>query len=226
MSTGFMVAVYGPDGTVLNGTTVNNLPRLGLFQVGGRTDVTAPTAGTLTAVVWEATGTKGGVYYISGTRLNGGCGGSALTCSSTLDGQITTPASYVSYRIAATRGDTYQLRMGRTDTSGAFTVSADVYDPQGAWVKTVGPVSPSGHAAASGIVKFPSTGVYSVLVSGPADGSSGTFSITSTRVNRPCAESGFRNALIPCVTRLPRERARDLRLHSHLQRGSVDRGDD
>jgi len=95
-STGFYMAVYGPDGKVLNTVSTNRLPT---YSVIGRSDVVATADGPLTAVIWEATGVKGGVYFISGTRLNEGCGGPALTCSSALEGQLTTPMSFASYNV-------------------------------------------------------------------------------------------------------------------------------
>jgi YD repeat-containing protein len=185
-STGFYMAVYGADGTVINAVQTNRLP---VYPVAGRSDVTVPADGALTVVVWEATGLKGGVYYVGGTKLNGGCGGPALTCSSAIDGQLNTPLSFASYNVSAAAGDVYQFRVGRADISGSFTVAAEVYDAQGNRIGTVNAVSPGGHSAASAIVKFPASGAYSVLVSGPTDGSTGSFTIASTRINRPCTDT-------------------------------------
>ena len=78
--------------------------------------------------------------------------------------------------------------MGRSDTVGNFTPAAEVYDEHGVRVGLAPAVSASGHAVASAIVQMPATGVYSVLVSGPADGSAGTFTVATTLLNRPCSD--------------------------------------
>ncbi len=185
-STAFFMAVYGPDGTVRNTVNTNRLP---LYPLAGRSDVTATANGTLTVVIWENSGVKGGAYYVSGVRLNGGCGGPALTCSSALDAQLTTPLSFASYTVSAAAGDVYQFRVGRADTAGTFTAAAEIYDAQGNRAGLVGPASPNGHAASSSVVRFAAGGSYSVLVSGSADGSAGMFTIASTRINRPCTDT-------------------------------------
>ena len=181
-STGFYVAVYGPDNTVINAVNTNRLP---LYPVSGRTDVTATANGPLTVVIWEATANKGGAYYVSGVRLNGGCGGPALTCSSALEGQLTTPLSFASYIVNATVGDVYQLRVGRADTAGTFAVAPRSLRFRRRPHRHHSPGNTSGHAAASGTVRFAQGGAYSVLVSGSTDGSAGYFTIASTRISRP-----------------------------------------
>jgi len=181
----YYLAVYGPDGTVLN--AVGN--RLPAFDGAGRTDVTATTDGNLTIAIWEASASIGGGYYVSGIRLNGGCGGPGLSCSSALDGQLNTPLSYASYTLSVSPADVYQIRLGRADTSGSFAVGAEIYDPQGKLVGTVNAGNASGHAPTSSVVKFTNPGTYAVLVSGPTDGSAGTFSIATTRINRPCTDT-------------------------------------
>jgi hypothetical protein len=96
--TGFFLAVYGPDGHVVNlnpgatsTTGVVGPGRLPFAQVFTQSNVTATVTGNLTVLVFEPNGFRGGAYYVSATKLNGGCGGAALSCSSTLDGQLATP---------------------------------------------------------------------------------------------------------------------------------------
>jgi YD repeat-containing protein len=185
--TNFFIAVYGADGHVINSSN-GAIPSTSANGIAVRTDVKAPADGVLTVLVWEATGTKGGPYYLSGVRLNGGCGGPGLTCSSVVEGQLNTPLTFASYTLPATQGDVYQMRVARADTVGTFTAAAEVYDPQGNRVGLVPAASPNGHAASTAIVPLPANGSYSVLVSGPVDGSAGTFTLTTTRINRPCTD--------------------------------------
>ena len=190
-NTSFFFAIYAPD------PTQNNLPfavnadpksgRLSFAQIAGRYDWTATVTGTVTVVVFEATGFLGGSYYVSATKLSGGgCGGAALTCNSAADGVLTSPLTFGTYTIQANGGDVYQFRTARSDTSGGFTPSAEVFDPQGASVGVVQPGSASGHALSAATITLPKPGTYSVIVSGPASGSLGAYSLSTLRLNRPC----------------------------------------
>jgi YD repeat-containing protein len=198
--TSFFFAIYAAD-PALNaaaGTTnavyaVNNIAsggsttgRLSSAQVSGRYDWKATVTGTVTVVVFEFTGSIGGDYYISATKLNGGCGGQTLSCNSTVDSLISTPLTLSFYSIQATAGDVYQIRTARASISGTFAPTAEVYDATGAKIGTVGPGTINAHAAVSSLVTLPSSGTFTVIVSGPPDGSTGQYSIGALRLNRPC----------------------------------------
>jgi YD repeat-containing protein len=193
-NTSFIFAIYAADPGQGNRPFAVNIDpttkRLSFAQISaiyGRFDWKATVTGTVTVVVLEFTGTLGGSYYISATKLNGGCGGaSPLTCNSTVDSSLTSPLTFGFYTIQANGGDVYQLRAARPDTSGGFTPTAEVFDSQGASVGVVGPASASGHAASTRTVTFPSSGAYTVIVSGPLDGSLGAYSLSSVRLSRPC----------------------------------------
>lgn len=192
----FFYAIYAADpalntaaGTNGKVYAVNLDPttkRLPFAQIGGRYDWKSTVTGTVTVVVFEFTGSIGGDYYISATRLNGGCGGQALSCNSTLDSLVSTPLTLGFYTLQGNAGDVYQIRTARSASFGTFTPTAEIYDSQGNKIATVGPGTAAGHATISTQVTLPSSGAYSVMVSGPADASTGQYSISSTRLNRPC----------------------------------------
>jgi YD repeat-containing protein len=188
-ATAFFFAIYAPD------PARNNLPyavnldangRLSYALVYGHYEWTATVTGTVTVAAFEFTGTLGGSYYLSATRLNGGCGGAALTCNSVVDGTLTSPLTFGSYTIQAAAGDVYQFRAARSDTSGGFTPSVEIFNSQGVSVGTVPQAAASGHAASTATITFPKSDRYSVLVSGPLNGSLGAYSLSTVRLNRPC----------------------------------------
>jgi YD repeat-containing protein len=194
----FGLAVYGPDGHVLNMDpktyrltfTVGGTATIP-YPVYGRVDLTMAVTGTITLMVWEITGGRGGNYYVSATKLNGGCGGPALSCSSIQDGQINTPLSIGSYTLQASGGDVYLLRAGRATPTGSFAPDAEVYDSTGKQVDAAGPVSAQGYAVASKAITLPASGAYSVLVNGSLDGTTGGFTLSATRLNKPCGEQAL-----------------------------------
>ncbi len=189
-STGFFFAIYAADPAQGNRPFAVNVDpktlRLTFAQVYGRYDWTATVSGTVTVVVFEFTGTRGGSYYLSATKLNGGCGGAALTCNSTVDGVLTSPLTFGFYTIQANAGDVYQFRAARPDTSGGFAPGAEVFDSRGKSVAVLAPAAASGHAAATATIAFPSSGTFTVIVSGPTGGSLGAYSLGTVRLNRPC----------------------------------------
>ena len=190
-NTFFFLAIYAAD------PTQNNLPfavnvdatskRLTYTQsIYGHYDWTATVTGTVTVVVFEYSGYLGGSYYVSATKLNGGCGGAALTCNSTVDGVLTSPLTYGSYTIQANGGDVYQFRAARPGTTGSFTPGAEIFNSQGTRVGVLTAAGASGHAASATTLTLPISGTYSVIVSGPLDGSLGAYSLGTLRLNRPC----------------------------------------
>jgi YD repeat-containing protein len=187
-NTYFVMAIYDGNGKTIN---VDSNGRLTLAQYNSRVDLTVAATGTLTILVFEATGARGGTYYVSATKLNGGCSQTALSCGVVQDSQLTTPLSFNSYTLAATQGDVWQVRIARADSFGTFTPSVEVYDSQGKRSGAAGPASPSGHASALQNITFPSTGAYTVLVGGPLDGTTGAYSVSATRLNKPCAEQSL-----------------------------------
>ncbi len=192
--TGFFMAVYGPDGHVANLTPGAVDPnsgvaapgRLPFAQIYTRSEVKAAVTGTYTVLIFEPNGTRGGVYYVTAVKLNGGCGGTALSCSSTLDGQLNTPLATTSYTLQVSSGDVYSFRLARSDSSGSFAPSAAIYDSQGNLVDSLGPASAVSHAAATKVVTFRVLGTYTVFVTGPLDGSTGAYTLSTTLLNRPC----------------------------------------
>jgi YD repeat-containing protein len=189
-NTSFFFAIYAADPTQGNRPFAVNVDpktnRLTFAQVYGRYDWTSTVTGTVTVVVFELSGTLGGSYYVSGTKLNGGCGGATLTCNSAIDSQLTSPLTFGFYTIQANGGDVYQFRAARPDSSGGFTPKVEVFDSRGNLVDTVGPAPASGHAASTRPITFPTSGTYSVIVSGPLDGSLGGYSLSTLRLSRPC----------------------------------------
>ena len=119
-------------------------------------------------------------------QANGGCGGAALSCNSIVDGSLTSPLSFGFYTIKANGGDVYQFRTARPDAGGGFTPSAEVFNSQGVSVGTVPAGTAAGHAASTANITFPRSDTYSVIVSGPLDGSLGSYSLSTLRLNRPC----------------------------------------
>ena len=202
-NTDFLFAIYAADPAQGNrpfavnvDPTSKHLSFTSFAHLYGRYDWTATITGTVTVVVYELSGTLGGSYYVSATKLSGGgCGGAALTCNSVVDGVLTSPLTFASYTIQANGGDMYQFRAARPDTSGGFTPSAEIFDSKGASVGVVPPGSASGHAASTATITFPKSDKYSVIVSGPLDGSLGKYSLSTLRLNRPCDGA---QALSPC----------------------------
>ena len=189
----FIFAVYGPDGHVLNmdpatGRLSFDTPPLVVYS---RWTLKATSSGTVTILVMELSGGHGGPYYFSATRLNGGCGGQALSCGAVQDSSLNTPMSFGSYTLQANQGDVWQLKVARSDTFGSFTPHLEVYDSLGNRISTVGPASPSGHALSTATLNVTSTGPYTVLVGGTFDGSTGGYTVGTTRLNRPCGEQAL-----------------------------------
>ena len=182
----FFLAVYGPDGQVMASTS--GAPAIAASQSLSVTNVNVTLEGVITVLVFEASGLRGGAYAISATKLNGGgCGGPALSCGSTLDGQVAAPLNLYAFNLQANAGDIYLLRLARASTSGTFAAAAEVYDANGKQLGTLSPNSATQYALATTTVSIPNTGNYLVLVEGPADGSTGRFSLSAARLNRPCA---------------------------------------
>ncbi|MEO8594671.1 MAG: RHS repeat domain-containing protein [Candidatus Solibacter sp.] len=189
-STGFFFAIYANDPAQQNRPYAVNVDpatqRLTFVSVFGRFDWTATVSGTVNVIVFEYTGAAGGSYYTSATKLSGGCGGGTLTCNSNVSGSLSIPLTFGSYTISATGGDVYQFRAARPETSGNFAPQAEIYDSRGTRVGLVQPGSASGHAASTSIVTFPTSGTYSVIVSGPVTGGLGNYSLSTLRISRPC----------------------------------------
>ena len=189
-SPGFFFAVYAADPAQNNRPFAVNVDpatkRLSFAQIYGRYDWTATVTGTVTVVVFEFTGNLGGSYYVSATKLNGGCGGVSLTCNSTVDSVLNSPLTFGSYTIQANGGDVYQFHVARPGTSGGFAPAAEIFNSRGTRVGTVAPASPVGHAASIATITLPTSDKYSVIVSGPLDGSVGAYSLGTLRLNRPC----------------------------------------
>lgn len=190
-NTFFMFAVYAADPTQSNRPFAVNVDattkRLTSVQVLGRYDWTATITGTVTVVVFEYTGGLGGRYYISATKLSGGgCGGASLSCNSTVEGVITVPLTFGFYQISVNGGDVYQFRAARTDTSGAFAPQAEIFDSRGTSIAVISGAIASGHAVVTANITFPTSGTYTVLVSGPSAGGFGGYTLSTLRLNRPC----------------------------------------
>ena len=195
-STGFFFAIYANDPTQGNRPYVvnNAIPtgatdtskRLTFAQVYGHYEWTATVTGAVTIMVFELTGSRGGSYYISATKLNGGCGGAPLGCNSAVDGVLTNPLTYGFYTLPAGGGDIYQFRTARADTSGAFAPAAEIYDSLGVRVGVISQGSATGHATSATTITFPKSDNYTVIVTGPFDGSLGGYSLSTLRLNRPC----------------------------------------
>jgi YD repeat-containing protein len=207
-NTYFLLAVYGSDGHAINlisgnfgGAIVNDYLPHTVSAAGAplpasymQQDLTITGSGTLTMLVFEPTGGRGGSYYLSVTKLNsGGCGGGqALSCGSVVDSQLNSPLAINSYTLSATQADVWQFRIARAASSGSFSPFVTVFDALGNQVGTsIGPASASGHAATFANVSIPATATYTVVVGGPLDGSSGGYTITTTRLNKPCAEQAL-----------------------------------
>ena len=190
VNTFFFFAIYANDPAHDNRPYAVNVDpktkRLSNAQIDGHYEWTSTVSGTVTVVVFELTGNSGGSYYISATKLNGGCGGAALSCSSTVDGSLTSPLSFGFYTIQVNGGDVYQFRTARPDTGGGFTPSAEIFNSQGVSVGVLPAGSPAGHASSTATITFPRSDKYTVIVSGPRDGSLGSYSLSTLRLNRPC----------------------------------------
>ena len=154
--------------------------RITSANIYGRYDWKATVTGAVTVVVFEFTGSSGGDYFISATKLNGGCGGQALSCNSILDNLISTPLSFNFYTLQANAGDVYQFRTARFNPSSSFVPTAEIYDASGAKVGAVGPAAASGYATATSQIALPSSGTFTVIVSGPR---------TAAPANTPSAPS-------------------------------------
>jgi YD repeat-containing protein len=187
----FFVAVYGPDGRVM--TATNGVPAAGVSasQSLSLVNVKVVIGGPMTVLIFEASGVLGGGYAISATNLNGGCGGPALSCGSTADGQIAASLNLSSFTIQASSGDVYLFRLARADTSGSFYASAEIYDSSGTQITTLSPNSSTQHALATNVLTIAATGTYLVLVGGPTNGSTptGGFSLSAASLNHPCANA-------------------------------------
>ena len=191
-NTAFFFAIYAADPTQNNRPFVVDVDpttqRLPIATISGRYDWTATVTGTVTVVVFEYTGFSGGSYYISATKLSGGgCGGGGtLACNSIVDSSLTSPLTFGFYTIQANGGDVYQFRTARSDTSGGFTPSAEIYDSLGNRVGVLAAGNAAGHAASTTTFTFPKSGTFTILVSGPVDGSLGGYTLSSLRLSRPC----------------------------------------
>jgi len=185
------LVVYGPDGQVMPSLAGTPAAGVSSSQPLSVVNVRVALEGVITILVFDASGLHGGAYAISATRLNGGgCGGPSLGCGSTVDGRIAAALNLTSFTLPSSdtkAGDVYLLRLARADTSGAFYASAEVYDDQGNRLGVITPDSATLHAPANFTVTLPNMGNYLVLVSGPFDGSTGGFSLSAVRLNRPCA---------------------------------------
>jgi YD repeat-containing protein len=190
-STGFFFAIYAADPTQNNRPFVVDVDpktqRLPFATIDGHYDWTATVTGTVTVVVFEASGYSGGSYYVSATKLSGGgCGGGTLACNSIVDSSLTSPLTFGFYTILANGGDVYQFRTARSDSSGGFTPSAEIYDSLGNRVGALAAGSAAGHAASTTTFTFPKSGTFTIIVSGPVNGSLGGYTLSSLRLSRPC----------------------------------------
>jgi YD repeat-containing protein len=192
-NTVFFFAIYANDPAHDNRPYAVNVDpktnRLSIAQIYGHYEWTSTVSGTVTVVVFEYSGNLGGSYYLSATKLNGGCGGAALTCNSIVDGSLTSPLSFAFYTIKANGADVYSFRTARPDAGGGFTPSAEVFNSQGVSVAVLPAGSPSGHAGSTANITFPKSDTYTVIVSGPLDGSLGSYSLSTLRLNRPCDDA-------------------------------------
>ena len=192
----FFLVIYGPDGQVM--TATNGVPAAGVAgsQALSLVNVKVAIGGLMTILIFEASGTRGGGYAISATSLNGGCGGPALSCGSTADGQVSAALNTSSFTIQASFGDVYLFRLARAATSGSFYATAEIYDSSGTQVTTISPNSSTQHALAANTLTIAKTDTYLVLVEGPTDGSTGGFSISAASLNRPCANAPALSSIV------------------------------
>jgi hypothetical protein len=125
-------------------------------QIYGRYDWTSTVSGTVTVVVFEFSGLSGGSYYVSATKLNGGCGGASLGCSSTLDSSLSSPLTFGFYTVGH-----FNAGPERPQEAGhrlrQLCASAEIYDSS---TRVALPAaSASGHAASTATITFPASGV-------------------------------------------------------------------
>lgn len=180
------LAVYGPDGQVMLSTSGVAAAGVSASQPLSLINVNVTLEGPITVLIFEVSGLRGGGYAISATKLNGGCGGPTVSCGSAADGQVTAALNLYSFSLQANAGDVYLLRVARSTTAGAFYAAAEIYDPNGKLLSAITPNSVTQHALATGSATFPNPGTYLVLVKGPPDSSTGSFSLSATLQNRPC----------------------------------------
>ena len=98
----------------------------------------------------------------------GGCNGRTLPCGQTVNGSITKKSEIVAYRLAGNAGEHLIL-----SASGFGSMVADVYDPTGGNIASIGPSGTANLALAT-------TGDYTVLVHASNYSDAGGYGLTLT----------------------------------------------
>ena len=168
----------------------NNLPltiqTLSANYVEGT--ITAPVAGPVTILLVDAGG-RTGSYAIAIARLNGPCGGATLGCGSVVPSSIATLMGTDSFSLPANPGDVYMVRLARNDASGNFAPVLDVFDATGNLAVSASAQSQSGRPIVTGV--FTSRGgMYTLIVRDGLRVNTGGYTVSVTRINRPCLAQG------------------------------------
>jgi YD repeat-containing protein len=144
----------------------------------------APVNGPYTLLLRDnsSRGMATGTYAISMVRFNRPCTSLSLSCSSLTEGAVSGTLGISQYTLEVSAGDVYQFRLLRTDQGSLFRPGLDVFDPQGVEVQSLA------FTGGRAIFTAPGAGTYIVVVSDSFDNSqSGTYLLSSLRLNRPCA---------------------------------------
>jgi YD repeat-containing protein len=175
------IQVYDTQGTVVQPSATE----------ASRVLYTMPADGTFTFLVQDSNGSGTGKYTLSLARLNRPCttpgpgtsSAQPLSCGTPTAGQLNGPLRTVGYTVDAQAGDVYSLRLLRGANGTSFTPKVEVYGPgSGLQVQSV-------RTSDLGSVTFnaPVAGTYNLIAFDDSDGKqSGSFTIWSARLNRPC----------------------------------------
>jgi YD repeat-containing protein len=160
----------------------SNIVQIATSSDRSRAVFTPAVSGAYTVVLADATGLQTGNYALAMLRLNGGCNTQALGCGAVADGKVDGLLRFTAYTVNSQANDVYLLRLLRTDAGGSFRPAVEIYGPDGTTVQSA--TTPDFTSIS---FTAPAAGAYMLVAWDGFDGSqSGTYSMSATRINRPC----------------------------------------
>ncbi|HEY1337802.1 MAG TPA: hypothetical protein VGF59_09855, partial [Bryobacteraceae bacterium] len=179
------VFAYSAAGTIL--PQLNGQPAA--VQTGSqgltRMDFSVPVDGPVTFVVLDSSSGAGN-YAFSVARLNGPCGGGALSCGDVVQSSLTQAVQVDSYAMTVSAGDAIFLRVAAVDATGALLPSAEVFDPTGTLVAATTTSLQSSRPVGAATFTAKTGGRYTVIAGDAQLLHTGAYAVAMARLNRPC----------------------------------------
>jgi hypothetical protein len=181
--------IYDPEGQYLESVTSGNC------NTGAAIGMTLTNSGTFTILVHCAAYNRTGGYSLSiQSTTGGGCNSTPITCGQTISASTSFDSQINAYSYDGTAGQELVFALyGPLNCGSPYqTMSADIYDPEGQYLKSV--VSGNCNTGAAIGMTLTNAGTYTILVHCAAYNAIGSYSLSLQSVTG----GGCGGVAIPC----------------------------